>query len=50
MVKPNFLHGKLYLIENANGVKEGIAGSSNFTVNGLGFGRQTEYGTELDRQ
>ena len=38
MVKPNFLHGKLYLIENANGVKEGIAGSSNFTVNGLGFG------------
>ncbi len=38
MVKPNFLHGKLYLIENANGVKEGIAGSSNFTVNGLGLG------------
>lgn len=38
MVKPNFLHGKLYLIENANGVKEGVAGSSNFTVNGLGFG------------
>lgn len=38
MIKPNFLHGKLYLIENANGVKEGIAGSSNFTVNGLGLG------------
>lgn len=38
MVKPNFLHGKLYLIENANGLKEGIAGSSNFTVNGLGLG------------
>ncbi|MCY7374421.1 MAG: phospholipase D-like domain-containing protein [Pyrinomonadaceae bacterium] len=38
MVKPNFLHGKLYLIENSNGVKEGIAGSSNFTVNGLGLG------------
>lgn len=38
MVKPNFLHGKLYLIENANGVKEGLAGSSNFTVNGLGLG------------
>ncbi len=37
-VKPNFLHGKLYLIENSNGVKEGIAGSSNFTVNGLGLG------------
>jgi hypothetical protein len=39
MVKPNFLHGKLYLIENSNGVKEAIAGSSNFTVNGLGFGK-----------
>ncbi len=38
MVKPNFLHGKLYLIENSNGGKDGIAGSSNFTVNGLGLG------------
>ena len=38
MVKPNFLHGKLYLIENSNGVKEAVAGSSNFTVNGLGLG------------
>ncbi len=38
MVKPNFLHGKLYLIESKNGVKEAVAGSSNFTVNGLGFG------------
>lgn len=38
MVKPNFLHGKLYIIENSNGVKEAIMGSSNFTVNGLGLG------------
>ncbi|MBA4417121.1 MAG: ATP-dependent helicase [Syntrophus sp. (in: bacteria)] len=38
MVKPNFLHGKLYLIENSNGVKEAVMGSSNFTVNGLGLG------------
>ena len=38
MVKPNFLHGKLYLIENTNGVKEAVMGSSNFTVNGLGLG------------
>lgn len=38
MVKPNFLHGKLYLIENTNGVKESVIGSSNFTVNGLGLG------------
>ncbi len=38
MVRPNFLHGKLYLIEQANGVKEALAGSANFTVNGLGLG------------
>src|ERR1035437_3296849 len=38
MVKPNFLHGKLYLIENSNGVNEAVMGSSNFTVNGLGLG------------
>lgn len=38
MVKPNFLHGKLYLMENPNGVKEAVMGSSNFTVNGLGLG------------
>jgi len=38
MVKPNFLHGKLYLVENTNGVNEATMGSSNFTVNGLGLG------------
>lgn len=38
MVKPSFLHGKLYLMENTNGVKEAVMGSSNFTVNGLGLG------------
>jgi ERCC4-related helicase len=38
MVKPNFLHGKLYLVENTNGVNEAAMGSSNFTVNGLGLG------------
>lgn len=38
MVQPNFLHGKLYLIEKPNGRREAIAGSSNFTVNGLGLG------------
>ena len=38
MVKPNFLHGKLYHIQNANGVCEAVTGSSNFTVNGLGLG------------
>ncbi len=38
MVKPNFLHGKMYHIHNSNGVEKAILGSSNFTVNGLGLG------------
>ncbi|WP_204369113.1 phospholipase D-like domain-containing protein [Methylocucumis oryzae] len=38
MVKPNFLHGKLYHITQASGIEKAIAGSSNFTVNGLGLG------------
>lgn len=37
MVKPNFLHGKLYHIRQKSGVEKAIAGSSNFTVNGLGL-------------
>ena len=38
MVKPNFLHGKLYHIKQQSGIERAIAGSSNFTVNGLGLG------------
>lgn len=38
MVKPNFLHGKLYHIRQASSVEKAIAGSSNFTVSGLGLG------------
>ncbi|HEU5052824.1 MAG TPA: helicase-related protein [Hanamia sp.] len=38
MVKPNFLHGKLYHVQHSNGVEKAILGSSNFTVNGLGLG------------
>lgn len=38
MVKPNFLHGKLYHVEQDNKSEKAIAGSSNFTVNGLGLG------------
>lgn len=41
MVKPNFLHGKLYHIMQENGVEKAIAGSSNFTVNGLGLGNSS---------
>jgi len=39
MVKPNFLHGKLYHIRQESGVEKAIVGSSNFTVNGLGLGK-----------
>ena len=37
MKKSNFLHGKLYHIEN-KGVEDALLGSSNFTVSGLGLG------------
>ncbi|WP_020602558.1 helicase-related protein [Spirosoma spitsbergense] len=40
MVKPNFLHGKLYHIQQHNGAKDAISGSSNFTASGLGFGNR----------
>jgi len=38
MVKPNFLHGKMYHVTQQSGVEKAIVGSSNFTVNGLGLG------------
>ena len=38
MVKPNFLHGKMYHILQESGIEKAIVGSSNFTVNGLGLG------------
>lgn len=38
MVKPDFLHGKMYHIAEANGTEHAIMGSSNFTKSGLGFG------------
>jgi len=40
MVKPNFLHGKMYHVTQSNGVEKAIMGSSNFTVNGLGLGNK----------
>lgn len=39
MVKPNFLHGKLYHVKQECGIERAVAGSSNFTVNGLGLGK-----------
>ncbi len=37
IIKPGFLHGKMYHMNNS-GVSEAIIGSSNFTVRGLGLG------------
>jgi superfamily II DNA or RNA helicase len=37
IIKPGFLHGKMYHSDN-NGVSEAIIGSSNFTLSGLGLG------------
>ena len=50
MVKPNFLHGKMYHIKNANRTQKAIFGSSNFTVSGLGFGNNPniELNMEVD--
>ncbi|MCC7431761.1 DEAD/DEAH box helicase family protein [bacterium] len=50
MIKPNFLHGKMYHITEPNGVESAILGSSNFTVNGLGLGNSPniELNLELD--
>ena len=44
---PNFLHGKMYHIDN-NGVHEALLGSSNFTVSGLGLSGQGARNIELN--
>ena len=36
LVKPDFLHGKAYIIQNPKGNHSAVVGSSNFTVSGLG--------------
>jgi len=50
MVKPNFLHGKLYHITQESSVEKAIAGSSNFTVSGLGLagGKNIELNIVID--
>jgi superfamily II DNA or RNA helicase len=37
LVKPDFLHGKAYIMQNPNENDSAIVGSSNFTVSGLGL-------------
>ena len=45
VVRPDFLHGKLYFVERNGGeVQRAISGSSNFTVNGLGLKPKNEKG------
>lgn len=39
LVRPNFLHGKLYSIKKANDSRAAISGSSNFTTKGLGLSK-----------
>lgn len=40
MVKPNFLHGKLYHILQQSGIERAVIGSSNFTTRGLGLAKK----------
>ncbi len=45
--KVNFLHGKLYHIDN-NGLEDAIVGSSNFTVRGLGLSKNKNIELNLE--
>ena len=48
MIKPNFLHGKLYHIINTNNTEHALLGSSNFTKNGIGYGSQPNIELNLE--
>ncbi len=37
IVRPNFLHGKMYHSRHVGGIEKALTGSSNFTVHGLGM-------------
>lgn len=50
MVKPNFLHGKMYHIQNPFRDPVSLMGSSNFTFNGLGFGNSKNIELNLEMQ
>ncbi|MEY4529818.1 MAG: hypothetical protein RLZZ156_539 [Deinococcota bacterium] len=47
MVKPGFLHGKAYLIEQGD-YKRAVLGSSNFTVSGLALGKNSNIELNLE--
>lgn len=48
MVKPNFLHGKLYHIRRPGNDVRAILGSSNFTIRGLGMGKNPNIELNLE--
>jgi hypothetical protein len=48
MVKPNFLHGKMYHITEAGDKQKAIVGSSNFTARGLGLATGEDRNIELN--
>ncbi len=50
MVKPNFLHGKMYHLENPQRDPISFMGSSNFTYSGLGFGNTHNIELNLELQ
>ena len=50
MIKPNFLHGKMYHIENPNRDPIAVMGSSNLTYSGLGFGNSKNIELNLEMQ
>jgi len=49
-IKPNFLHGKLYLVEDANGVKEGNSWKLKLHRQASRTKRQTKYRTEFNNK
>lgn len=50
IVKPNFLHGKMYHVRKSIGIEKAVMGSSNFTVSGLGLANNSniELNMEID--
>lgn len=46
----NLLHGKMYHFKSKEGLEKAILGSSNFTVNGLGFGSKANIELNLEIQ
>lgn len=51
MVRPNFLHGKLYILDNPGQRNdEAVVGSSNFTVSGLGLGTKPNIELNMEVQ